>query len=124
MFETCLTTVRASRLLEDGVDPHLPAERRGRPNSAIDLVTAFHLATAGGADVLDLPVGRLQPGCRFDLVQIDTTARNGGIRLFDIARPEAIFEKIVNGTTRANIAAVWVDGHQVIAAPPAGPWQH
>mgnify|MGYP000208924410 CR=1 FL=1 len=121
MFEACLTTLRASRLLEDGVDPDLPAERRGRADSAIDLVTAFHLATAGGADVLDLPVGRLQPGCRFDLVQIDTAARNGGIRLFEITRPEAIFEKIIHGTTRANIAAVWVDGHQAIGAPPPHP---
>ena len=119
MFEACLTTLRASRLLEDGVDPDLPAESRGRANSAIDLVTAFHLATAGGADVLDLPIGRLQPGCRFDLVQIDTTARTGGIRLFDITAPQAVFEKIIHGTRRANIAAVWVDGHQVIAAPPA-----
>lgn len=124
MFDACLTTVRASRLLEDGVDPDLPAGRRGRAHSAIDLVTAFHLATAGGADVLDLPVGRLQPGCRFDLVQIDTTVRAGGIRLFDITSPEAIFEKIVHGTTRANIAAVWVDGHQVIAAPPDDPQRH
>lgn len=124
MFEACLTTVRASRLLEDGVDPDLPAERRGRVGSAIDLVTAFHLATAGGADVLDLPVGRLRPGCRFDLVQIDTTARNGGIRLFDITRPEAIFEKIIHGTTRTNIAAVWVDGHQVVAPPPDDPGRH
>jgi guanine deaminase len=124
MFEACLTTVRASRLLEDGVDPGLPPERRGRAHSAIDLVTAFHLATAGGADVLDLPVGRLQPGYRFDLVQIDTTARTGGIRLFDTTGPEAIFEKIVHGTTRANIAAVWVDGHQVVAASPADPRWH
>ena len=124
MFEACLTTLRASRLLEDGVDPDLPASRRGRANSAIDLVTAFHLATAGGADVLDLPIGRLQPGCRFDLVQIDTTARTGGIRLFDTTGPEAIFEKVVHGTTRANIAAVWVDGHQVIAQLPDDPDRH
>jgi guanine deaminase len=124
MFEACLTTLRASRVLEDGVDPGLPAERRGRAESAIDLVTAFHLATAGGADVLDLPVGRLQPGCRFDLVQIDTTARSGGIRLFDTTGPEAILEKVIHGTTRANIAAVWVDGHQVIAQLPDDPDRH
>lgn len=114
MFDACLATVRSSRMLEEGVDPDLPPERRGRPNSAVDLVAAFHLATAGGGDVLDLPVGRLAVGCRFDLVAIDATARAGGIRLFDLTDPTAIFEKIMHGATRANVATVWVDGHQVV----------
>lgn len=114
MFDACLTTVRSSRMLEEGVDPDLPAERRGRPGSAIDLVTSFHLATAGGADVLDLPIGRLQVGCRFDVIAVDATRRAGGIRLFDTTEPAAIFEKIVHGATRANIAAVWVDGQNVL----------
>ncbi|MET3898482.1 guanine deaminase [Devosia sp. UYZn731] len=117
MFDACLTTVRSSRMLEEGVDPDLPAERRGRPRSAVDLVAAFHLATAGGGDVLDLPVGRLAVGYRFDLVAIDATARSGGIRLFDLTEPTAIFEKIMHGATRANVAAVWVDGHQVVPSP-------
>ncbi|MGV8953394.1 MAG: guanine deaminase [Cypionkella sp.] len=114
MFDACLTTVRSSRMLEEGVDPDLPAQRRGRKGSAVDLVTAFHLATAGGADVLDLPIGRLQAGCRFDMIAVDATTRAGGIRLFEITEPVAIFEKIVHGATRANIAAVWVDGQSVL----------
>ncbi|KKB78227.1 chlorohydrolase [Devosia soli] len=113
MFDACLTTVRSSRMLEEGVDPALPKDRRGRPNSAVDLVTAFHLATAGGADVLDLPVGRLEKGCRFDVVLIDASARAGGIRLFETVAPEAIFEKIIHGATRANISSVFVDGYEV-----------
>ncbi len=117
MFDACLTTVRSSRMLEEGVDPDLPAERRGRPHSAVDLVTAFHLATAGGGDVLDLPVGKLEPGYRFDVMAVDTTIRAGGIRLFETTDPVAIFEKIVHGATRANVASVWVDGHQVVPAP-------
>ena len=116
MFDACVTTVRSSRMLEEGVDPDLPPDRRGRAGSAVDLVTAFYLATAGGADALDLPVGRLQPGCRFDLMAVDTTQRSGGIRLFGISEPQAIFEKIVHGATRANIAAVWVDGKPVLTA--------
>ena len=36
MFEACRTTVQSSRLLQDGVDPALPAAQRGRPNSRID----------------------------------------------------------------------------------------
>ena len=59
MFDACRMAVTASRMLEDGVDSALPAGLRGRPGSRIDFRTALHLATAGGADVLDLPVGPL-----------------------------------------------------------------
>lgn len=114
MFNACLTTVQASRMLEEGVDPALPAHQRGRPGSAVNLVTAFHLATAGGGKALDLPIGSFAVGQRFDAMAIDTTAVQGGIRLFGLADPAAIFEKILYGTTRANIDTVWVDG-QVVA---------
>ena len=110
MFEACRTTVQSSRLLEDGVDPKLPAGQRGTPNSRVDLVTAFHLATAGGGIALDLPIGIIAPGYRLDLIAVDTTAQDGSIRLFGETRPEAIFEKIIYGASRANVAAVWVDG--------------
>tara|TARA_R110002124_G_scaffold114535_20_gene269422 strand:- start:32293 stop:33666 length:1374 start_codon:yes stop_codon:yes gene_type:complete len=114
MFNACLTTVQSSRMLEEGVDPALPAHQRGRPGSAVNLVTAFHLATAGGGKALDLPIGSFAVGQRFDAMAIDTTAIQGGIRLFGLADPAAIFEKILYGTTRANIDTVWVDG-QVVA---------
>ena len=110
MFEACRTTVQSSRLLNDGVDPALPASERGRPNSRVDLVTAFHLATAGGGIALELPIGILAPGYKLDLVAIDTAAAEGGIRLFDTREPAAIFEKLIYGATRANLAAVWIDG--------------
>ena len=114
MFEACRSTVQASRLLEDGVDPTLPAARRGTPGARVDLVTAFHLATAGGGVALDLPIGILAPGYRFDVMTVNTTATQGAIRLFGESRPAAIFEKILYGATRANIAMVWVDGRQVV----------
>ncbi len=110
MFEACRATVQSSRLLEDGVDPALPAGQRGRPNSRIDLVTAFHLATAGGGEALDLPIGRLEPGCHFDAIAIDTTVRDGGIRLFGDETLAGIFEKLIYGATRANLSQVWVSG--------------
>jgi guanine deaminase len=110
MFEACRTTVQSSRILQDGADPALPAAERGRPDSRIDLVTAFHLATAGGGVALDLPIGMLVPGHKFDLVAIDTTVEDGGIRLFDLTEPSAIFEKLIYGATRSNISAVWIDG--------------
>jgi len=113
MFNACQTAVQVSRLLQDGVDPTLPAAQRGTRNSAIDLKTAFHLATAGGGIALDLPIGVFAPGYKFDAMSIDTTAPTGGIRLFDTSEPTAIFEKILYGASRANIAKVWVDGANV-----------
>lgn len=110
LFEACRTTVQSSRMLAEGTDPSLPAGERGRPNSAIDLVTAFHLATAGGGVALDLPIGVLAPGYRFDALAVDTNARAGAIRLFGETAPAAVFEKLIYGTTRANIAHVWIDG--------------
>jgi guanine deaminase len=110
MFEACRATVQSSRMLEEGVDPALPAEKRGRPGSRIDLVTAFHVATAGGGEALDLPIGRFEEGCHFDAVAIDTAARDGGIRLFGEEKAEGVFEKIIYGATRANVARVWVSG--------------
>jgi hypothetical protein len=44
--------VTASRMLRDGVDVRRDSSERGTTDTAIDTVTAFHLATAGGADVL------------------------------------------------------------------------
>lgn len=117
MFDACLSTVQSSRMLEEGVDPALPSATRGRPDSAVSLVTAFHLATAGGGQALDLPIGRFAIGQRFDAMLIDCSAPQGGIRLFDLVEPDAIFEKILYGATRANIARVWVDGRAVAGTP-------
>lgn len=110
MFDACRTTVQSSRILEDGADPAVPAAQRGRPNSRVDLVTAFHLATAGGGEALDLPIGVLAPGYKFDVVAIDASVADGGIRLFDLTALTAIFEKLIYGTTRTNIVHVWIDG--------------
>ena len=113
MFDAARMAVIASRMLETGVDPALPASDRGRPESRIDFATAFHLATAGGADVLDLPTGRFAPGCHFDAKVIDTPAETGGIRLFGEKSFVDVLQKIINTASRANISAVWVGGRQV-----------
>ena len=111
LFDACRMAIAASRLLEDGVDPALPPERRGRRESRIDFRIALHLATAGGADVLDLPVGRFAPGCRFDALLIDPDASFGTVRRFaDLDTDEDIVQKIIFTASRANIAKVWVDG--------------
>ena len=83
LLENCRMAIAASRMLEDGVDARLPPEGRGQADSRIDWKTAFHLATAGGAKALDLPIGRFEPGNYFDAIAVDTEAPDGTVRLFD-----------------------------------------
>lgn len=114
--------VTMSRLLEDGVDPARPAGARGVRDSAIDTTLAFWLATVGGADVLGLPVGLLEPGRRFDAVLVDTTSRRGSLRVWPgLDDPARTFEKVVRLAGPSDIVGVWVDGRQVIGmGEPAG----
>lgn len=113
LWDAARGAVQASRLLEDGVDPALPAEKRGRKGSRIDMATAFHLATAGGGEALDLPVGTFAVGQKFDAMLIDPRVAAGTVRLFGETDPVAIFEKVLYTASRPNIAAVWIDGRRV-----------
>jgi len=117
MFETCRHTVHSARLLELGVDARLSADERGVPDSRVDFIEAFHLATAGGAEVLDLPVGRFEPGYQFDAIHINPDAQQGGIVRFDgLDTTEDLLQKTLYGATRSNIAAVWVGAQAVVTA--------
>jgi guanine deaminase len=116
LLDACRTAVAASRLLADGVDARLPPSGRGRSGAAIDWRTAFHLATAGGGEALDLPVGTFAPGQQFDAVSIDTGHPQGTIRVFSIDDNETVLQKIIYGASRANLADVWVGGRRVAGA--------
>ena len=111
LLGVCQDAVTVSRMLEDGVDPALDPETRGVPESRIDTVTAFWLATAGGAAVLDLPVGLIEPGRRFDAIAVRTDRPGGAIRVWDGLDDEArTFEKVVRLAAADDISHVWVDG--------------
>lgn len=116
MFEACRTTVQASRALESGVDADVSRETRGKPNSSVDMATAFHLATAGGGEALDLPVGMFRAGYHFDAIAIDPNVAEGTIRLLGAQATERL-EQILYGASRANIAATWVGGDLVASRP-------
>ncbi len=117
MYDTLRMTVVASRMLEGGVDPSLPPDRRGRPSARQDWRTAFHLATAGGAAALGLDVGTFERGRLFDAQLIDLAAPNGTIRSFDdVDDEESLLQKILYSATRANIVEVWVGGRSVAGA--------
>jgi guanine deaminase len=111
LFDSLRMSVAGSRLLEEGVDPALAAERRGRPGARIDWRTAFFLATAGGADVLDVPVGRFAPGNAFDAIVVDTQTDSGTVRIFDeIDTLEDVLSKILHTASSRNITSVFVAG--------------
>jgi len=114
MIEAQRMAIAASRMLETGVDPALPQGARGRPGSRIDFDIAFHLATAGGGDALDLPVGQFAPGFHFDAILVDPDAPGGTMRIWDdIDSDEDALQKIVYTASKANLAAVWIGGRGV-----------
>ena len=79
--------------------------------ASVDWRTAFFLATAGGADVLDLPIGRFAVGSAFDALIVDTQADEGGIRIFDeVDTLDDVLAKILHTASRRNIASVFVAG--------------
>jgi len=115
MLDACRYGLIASRALEEGTDPGRSPAERGRPGSRIDFIEAFWLATAGGAEALDLPIGRIEPGCRFDALLLDTGMADSNLRVFsDSDSAEDVFQKIVYNAARANIRKVWVEGRLVV----------
>jgi guanine deaminase len=107
--------VIASRMLESGVDPAQARDRRRRPGSRIDALTAFWLATAGGGVALDLPVGIFCEGYQFDALILDARAPSGNLRVAETDEPEEILQKIVHHAARANIREVFVANRSVHA---------
>ncbi len=119
LLGVCQDAVTVSRMLEDGVDASRTLGERGVAKSRINTVTAFWLATAGGAAVLDLPVGLIEPGRCFDAIAVRTDRPGGAIRLWEGIDDEArCFEKLVRLATTDDISNVWVNG---IAIKPQQP---
>ena len=113
VLENARQAISSSRLLEAGVDPRRERAQRRCPDSRIDAVTAFWLATAGGGIVLDLPVGLFAPGYQFDACVIDATVPQSNLRIAADDPPHAALEKIIYGAARANISQVWVANRPV-----------
>lgn len=113
MLGAIRTAFNVSRLLDRGVDPSLPPERRGRPDMRVSLATAFALATRGGGEALGLPIGLFRPGYHFDAVLIDYDHPHGGIRRFDSGMDQDLVARILLNATAPNLSAVWVGGRLV-----------
>ena len=133
LLNQCGHAVTASRMLEDGVDVNL--QDRRQPGSRIDTATAFWMATAGGADLLGLNAGLLEPGRVFDAFVVDTTAIDttavdttaidttvSGAATEPAKLPDGddeaawarLLERIVRSGQRSIIDQVWVGGVPVI----------
>lgn len=114
LLPQCSHAVTVSRMLEDGVDPRRSAGERGVPDSRIDTVTAFHVATAGGAELLGIPVGSFEVGRKFDAFIVDADTPGSALRRWDeVDSEERLFEKIVRVAGSNDITHVWVDGRRV-----------
>jgi len=108
LLDVARNAVAASRMLETGVDPDRPAGERGRADSRIDFRDAFWLATTGGADVLDLPVGFFAGGRQFDAVLIRTPEP-----ALQPMSDDNLLQQVLMTARPGDIRRVWVAGREV-----------
>jgi guanine deaminase len=114
MLAQCAHAVTSSRMLESGVDPTRPAGDRGTADSRIDTVTAFHLATVGGARLTGQPTGLLEVGRPFDAFIVDADAAETPLRFWpELDDQVRMFEKVVRLASAPDITGVWVAGRRV-----------
>jgi len=104
-FESCRHVIASSRQLESGTNATLEVETRGVAGSRSNFIEAFYLATAGGGQVLDAPLGKFAPGYQFDAVE------HSSLLYFpDLDTIEDLFQKTLYAATRENIVSVWTEG--------------
>lgn len=114
LLQNCQAAVNSSRLLEEGVDPTVSANKRGTPNSRIDYLESFWMATVGGARSLGLKVGQFAEGFHFDAIVVDTNVADTNLQpRGDADSASDMLQKIIYGAERRNITTVWVQGRQV-----------
>lgn len=119
LFSQVAHAVTVSRMLEDGVDASLPASARGVPDSRLTIVEAFYLATVGGAELLDVPVGLIEVGRKFDALIVNTDRPGSAIQTWEDVDDDArTFEKVVRLASPADISDVFVNGTRVAGSAP------
>ncbi len=114
LLHNCNVAVSSSRALEEGVNPELPAQERGVPNSRINFKEAFWMATNGGGRALDLKIGQFKEGYVMDAIVVDTAVADSNLLVWDeLDDLENVLQKILYNADRNNITKVWVQGEQV-----------
>ncbi|MEK9199786.1 guanine deaminase [Ureibacillus sp. 179-F W5.1 NHS] len=112
LFDNVRQAVIAARMLEEGVDTTISADKRGVSSSRITTSEAFYFATAGGGEALSLPVGRIEENYAWDVQIINTTLPSAKLPIFNNDL-EDIFQKIMYLARPENIQQVWVQGEKV-----------
>lgn len=114
LYDNIRQAVMSSRMLEDGVNPSLPAQERGVPGSRLTVHEAFYLATAGGGESLSLPIGRIQENYTWDVQIIDTKLPSAKLPIFNEHEDlQDVFQKILYLVRPEHIREVWVQGEKV-----------
>lgn len=114
LFDNVRQAVISSRMLDDGVNPSLPADKRGVRNSRITMNEAFYFATAGGGESLSLPIGRLAENYAWDVQIIDTALASAKLPIHNVKDGlYDVFQKIMYLVRPENICEVWVQGEKV-----------
>ncbi|MGI9622897.1 MAG: amidohydrolase family protein [Acidimicrobiales bacterium] len=115
LLRQCEHAVTSSRMLEDGVDVEIESGR-GRPDSRIDVATAFWMATAGGAELLGINAGLLEPGRVFDAFAVRAAGNAAQCGIAEQGDRSQLFERIVRRSGPTDVSAVWVNGSDVTPA--------
>ncbi|MFL7026017.1 guanine deaminase [Enterovibrio norvegicus] len=114
IFRACFDAVTHSRVREDGVDCHLPADKRGVSGSRVSYLESFWMATNGGGQVLNEKIGVFASDYHFDAIVVSPDSERGNLRVWpDMDSPRDILEKIISLSQTDNITKVWVQGKQV-----------
>ena len=110
ILENVRFAIAASRMLEEGVDPTVAPEHRGTSGSRIDFREALWVATAGGAQVLDIPVGLFEKGHYFDAILVDHPEPQGASLAGAGNDGEDLIQSLLYNVSRSDIRCVWVNG--------------
>ena len=118
LLAQCQHAVTMSRVLEDGTDVRRPRRRARRARVPLDIVTAFWMATVGGAEAVGLPVGLIEPGPALRCVR----RRHGGRarQHQGLARPRRPPPRVREDRPArrpGDITSTWVDGRLVSGRP-------
>ncbi|MFC7687246.1 guanine deaminase [Ureibacillus sp. GCM10028918] len=112
LFDNIRQAVISSRMLEEGVDTTVSADKRGVCSSRLTTNEAFYFATAGGGESLSLPIGRIEENYAWDVQVINTTLPSAKLPIFNDPL-EDVFQKILYLARPENISEVWVQGEKV-----------
>lgn len=113
LFDAARIALVASRHAASGTDPSSPSGARGSGETPLNTAEVFWLATKGGGEAVDLPVGAFAEGYHFDALAMRAGAASSGFRTNSTDTSQDIFEKLVLTSDASSIARVWVAGSAV-----------